>query len=121
MPEQFNASYVASKAFVLGMTQELAADLNACNVRIQAVLPGSTRTEIFDRAGIGINAIDPDMIMEASELVDAALAGFDQGETVTIPSLSDVGLWEALESARAELRPYLSLRTSALRFNVRSG
>ncbi|QDL91643.1 SDR family NAD(P)-dependent oxidoreductase [Paroceanicella profunda] len=121
MPEHFNASYVASKAFVLGMTQALAADLSACNVRLQAVLPGLTRTEIFDRAGISLNAIDPEMLMEAAELVDAALAGFDLGETVTIPSLPDVGLWEEMERARTTLAPHLSLRTAAARFGLRAG
>ena len=121
MPEHFNASYVASKAFVLGLTQALAADLAVCGVRIQAVLPGFTRTEIFDRAGVGIHVINPEMLMEAGDMVDAALAGFDLSETVTIPSLSDAGLWAAMESARWALAPHLSLKHPAARFGVRSG
>jgi hypothetical protein len=120
MPEHFNATYVASKAFVLGLTQALAADLTDCGVRIQAVLPGFTRTEIFDRAGVGIHVIDPEMMMEAGEMVDAALAGFDQGETVTIPSLSDPGLWTAMEVARKALAPHLSLKHAAARFGVKA-
>ncbi len=92
MPELFNAGYVASKAFVLALTQALASDLVKSGVRMQAVLPGSTRTEFFDRGGIGIEVINPEMIMDAYDLVDAALAGFDSGETVTIPSLANVTL-----------------------------
>ena len=37
--------------------------------------------------------------MPVDELVDAALAGLDQGETVTIPSLPDTADWDALEAA----------------------
>lgn len=118
MPERFNATYVATKAFVLGLTQALAADLAACNVRMQAVLPGFTRTEIFERSGFSIDVIDPEMLMDVDEMVDAALAGFDQGETVTIPSLQDAGLWEAHEASRLGLAPHLSLKTAAARFGV---
>lgn len=118
MPERFNASYAASKAFVLGLTQSLATDLGVCNVRVQAVLPGFTRTEIFERAGFDIHKIDPEMLMEVGDMVDAALAGFDIGEIVTIPSLQDLTLWQALEDARFALAPYLSLKNSAARLNV---
>ncbi len=38
--------------------------------------------------------------MEAGEMVDAALAGLDQGELVTIPSLPDAGDWDAFVAAR---------------------
>ncbi len=121
MPEHFNASYVASKAFVLALTQALASDLVKSGVRMQAVLPGFTRTEIFDRAGIGIDVIDPEMLMDATEMVDAALAGFDLGESVTIPSLRDAGLWENYEQKRHGLAPFLSLRHAAPRFGLSHG
>jgi uncharacterized protein len=38
--------------------------------------------------------------MEAGELVDAALAGFDRRETITIPWLLDVDQWENFATAR---------------------
>lgn len=118
MPERFNPTYVASKAFVLGLTQALAIELQPHGVQIQAVLPGFTRTEIFDRAGIDINVIPADMMMDAEEMVAAALAGFDRGETVTIPSLEEVSLWEKMEDARRGLAPFLSLKHSATRYRA---
>ena len=33
--------------------------------------------------------------MDATEMVDAAMAGFDQGKLVAIPSLPDIADWEA--------------------------
>jgi hypothetical protein len=56
--------------------------------------------------------------MEVDELVDAALAGFDQGELVTIPSLPDAGDWNRVVEARAALRPNLSHDHAAPRFKV---
>ena len=37
--------------------------------------------------------------MSAADLVDAALAGLDQGESVTIPALPEAADWTAYESA----------------------
>ncbi|MBB3268696.1 hypothetical protein FHW79_006371 [Azospirillum sp. OGB3] len=121
MPERFNATYGAGKAFVLAFTQAIAAELEPYGVRVQAVLPGFTRTELFERAGVDIEAIPPEMIMDAGDMVDAALAGFDHGEVVTIPSLADVRLWSDLEKARASLAPHLSLRHPAARYAAGGG
>jgi hypothetical protein len=44
-------------------------------------------------------------VMEAGEMVDASLEGFDQGELVTIPSLPDAADWKRFTEARAALRP----------------
>ena len=56
--------------------------------------------------------------MNAEEMVDAALVGFDQGELITIPSLPDVTEWEAFEAARQNLIPKLSLSSPAARYRV---
>lgn len=116
MQERFNASYVASKSFVLSFTQALDAEVKPLGVRVQAVLPGFTRTEIFGRAGVDIGIIPAAMMMEAGAMVDAALAGFEQGELVTIPSLDDPDLWRDLENARQKLTPHLSKDRPAARY-----
>jgi hypothetical protein len=43
-----------------------------------------------------------DSYLAPEELVDAALAGLDVGESVTIPSILDEQPWTALEAARTE-------------------
>jgi short-subunit dehydrogenase len=119
VPEIFNGTYSATKAFVLSLTQALNAELTGKNIKIQAVLPGLTRTEIFERAGGSIENLDPKMVMDVTDMVDAALAGFDQGELVTIPSLPDPADWDALGKARGVLGPNLSHNKSAARYGVR--
>lgn len=115
-PEMFNAVYSASKAYVLSLSQTLQGEIGTLGVQVQAVLPGITRTEIWERSGMDESALPPSMIMEVGEMVDAALAGFDQGEPVTIPSLPDVADWAELVAARAKLGPNLSHSSAAVRY-----
>jgi short-subunit dehydrogenase len=49
-------------------------------------------------------------------MVDAALAGLDMGERVTIPSLPDVAEWESFNQARQAMQPRLSLKHPAARY-----
>ena len=115
-PEMFNAVYSASKAYVLSLSQTLHGEVAKLGVQVQAVLPGVTRTEIWQRSGMDESALPPEMIMEVGEMVDAALAGFDQDELITIPSLPDAADWQALVSARAKLGPNLSRNSAAARY-----
>lgn len=115
-PEMFNAVYSATKAYVLSLTQTLNGEVKEQGVQVQAVLPGITRTEIWERSGMDESALPPSMIMEVGEMVDASLAGFDQGELVTIPSLPDAGDWQAFVAARASLGPNLSHSSAAARY-----
>lgn len=120
MPGVYSGTYSATKAFVLTLTQGLQAELVDKEVRVQAVLPGITRTELLARAGhpLSMDDLDPTMVMSAEDLVDAALAGFDQGEFITIPSLPDSGDWAALVDAQTALIPNLSRDRPAERYGV---
>ena len=118
MPERFNGTYSGSKSFVLGQTLSLAAELQGKGVQIQAVLPGFTRTEIFDRVGGSMDNLPQEMVMDVEDLVAAALAGFDQGELITIPSVEDKALLQAFEAARAALGSQGSRNKPASRYGV---
>ncbi|MET3480390.1 SDR family NAD(P)-dependent oxidoreductase [Variovorax atrisoli] len=99
---EFGASvYGATKAFVLFLSQGLSLELAPKGVYVQAVLPAGTRTEIWERAGVDVDAM-PDL-MGVDELVDAALVGFDRREVVTIPPLHEAARWDALNAARQTL------------------
>lgn len=99
---EFGASiYGATKAFVLFLSQGLHLELSPHGVYVQAVLPATTRTEIWERAGIDINTLPE--VMDVDELVDAALVGFDRRELVTIPPLHVAERWDVLNAARQGL------------------
>jgi hypothetical protein len=117
-PERAGAGYAASKAFVLTFSQALRRDLEPLGVRVQVVLPGATRTEIWDRSGKPVSSLPPEIVMEVDELVDAALVGFDSGEFVTLPALPDEADWAAYEAARQAMGPNLSHDRAADRYRA---
>ncbi len=117
-PELLNGIYGASKAFVLAFTQSLHHELATKGVRVQAVLPGATRTEFWELSGRPEENLPQAIVMETEDMADAALAGLDQGEIATLPSLPDVADWNAFQSARARLRPNLSRSKPAARYGV---
>jgi short-subunit dehydrogenase len=118
VPGRISGVYSATKAFVLNLSQAMAQELGPLGVRVQAVLPGATRTEIWGRAGVDVDSLAAGTVMAAGEMVDAALAGFDQGEVVTIPALPDAADWEVFEAARQALGPNLSRDHAAARYQA---
>lgn len=117
-PELLNGVYGGSKAFVLAFSQSLHHELSGKGVRVQAVLPGATATEFWGVAGVPIEHLPTQIVMSSEDMVDASLAGLDQGELVTIPALPNAADWAAFEGARQQLAPNLSLAQPAARYGV---
>jgi hypothetical protein len=115
-PERLNGVYGASKAFLLAFSQSLQHELTGKGVRTQAVLPGATATRFWTSAGSAVESLPPEIVMPAEAAVDAALAGLDLGESVTIPSLPDIRDWDRFEQARLALQPNLSRSVPAARY-----
>jgi uncharacterized protein len=116
-PERFNATYSGTKAFVLNLSTALRTELANTGIRVQVVLPGATRTELWGKAGIDVAAMPADRLMDVEEMVDAALAGLDMGEAVTIPSLPDMAEWSRFDGARLAMGANLSLAHAAGRYH----
>lgn len=115
-PEMLNGVYGGSKAFVLAFSQSLKHELADKNIKIQAVLPGATATEFWGIAGTPVEHLPTEIVMTAEDMVDASLAGFDQGELVTIPALADGAQWATYEAARQAMMPNLSKAAPAVRY-----
>ncbi|MBB3222480.1 SDR family NAD(P)-dependent oxidoreductase [Pseudoduganella umbonata] len=114
--EILNGVYGASKAYVLALTQSLHHELAAKGVRAQAVLPGATATDFWDTAGLAHTNLPSGMVMRAEDMVDAALAGLDAGEVVTIPPLQDDKDWLDYEAGRKALAQRFAHGTPAPRY-----
>jgi uncharacterized protein len=115
-PELLNGVYGGTKAFVLAFHQSLARELAGKGIRVQTVLPGATATEFWDIAGKPVHQLPAHIVMSSSDLVDAALAGLDLGEEVTIPSLADKTEWDRYEAARLAMSSKLSSAIAAPRY-----
>ncbi|WP_201315338.1 SDR family oxidoreductase [Dyella sp. EPa41] len=117
-PELLNGVYGGTKAYVLAFSQSLHHELAGKGVRVQAVLPGATATEFWGVAGVPIEHLPTQIVMSSEDMVDASLAGLDQGELVTIPALPEAAEWATFEGARKQLAPNLSHAQPAARYGV---
>jgi short-subunit dehydrogenase len=118
--ELLNGVYSASKSYVLSFGHALQRDLADKGVRVQTVLPAATATEFWDVAGYAKQK-EAASTMSAEDLVDAALAGLDQGELVTIPTLQDGNDWTSWETDRRALTPKFANAKAAPRYALATG
>jgi uncharacterized protein len=87
LPRQ--ATYGATKAFVLSFTDALHAELDGTGVTATALCPGPVRTEFADTAGIGEEAEGlPDVFWaESPEVAEQGVRGLERGRRVVVPGL----------------------------------
>jgi short-subunit dehydrogenase len=117
-PEILNGVYGATKAFVIALTFSLQKELAEKNIRIQAVLPGAVETPFWEASGGSLDRLPDQIVMKAEDAVDAALAGLDMGELITLPSVPNIEDWNAYEAARQKLMPNLSRNVPAPRYRT---
>jgi short-subunit dehydrogenase len=116
--EMLNGVYSASKAYVITFGHSLQKDLAGKGERVQTVHPGATATEFWVVAGYAAQKTAA-ITMSAEDAVDAALAGLDSGEVVTIPGLHDADAWTRWEADRRELSKKFGNAKPADRYRVK--
>ncbi|HEY2379529.1 MAG TPA: SDR family oxidoreductase [Gemmatimonadaceae bacterium] len=122
-PERLNGVYGASKAYVIAFSHSLQHELADKGVRIQAVLPGATATDLWaaDGDGMSYEKLPPSIVMSPEDVVEAALAGLENGELVTIPPLQDDEEWTRYEAARRAISEQFGHSQPAPRYRVHAG
>jgi len=92
------AVYAAGKSFVNAFTQALQLEIHGTGVRLQALCPGLTRTELFDEAGADASALPGFLWMRPEEVVDASIAALERDTVICVPGLgyqafTTLGAW----------------------------
>jgi NADPH:quinone reductase-like Zn-dependent oxidoreductase len=77
-------------------------------------LPAIMATEGAGR----VVAVGASIVMSPEDMVDAALAGLDQGELVTIPGLHDGNEWTRFEAARRAISKRFGNSVPAPRYRI---
>jgi uncharacterized protein len=111
--------YSGTKAFVLNFTRGLQNECAGTNVVVQLVAPAATVSGIWEAAGVSLSSVDPEQVMSTENCVDAALAGLDAGEMMTLPSLNDLAVLENYEAAAAKLLEVSQVRQPAMRYDIK--
>jgi short-subunit dehydrogenase len=81
-------------------------------------MPAKTATEIWEVTGVPLSSLNQETVMSAEDCVDAALAGLDQGESGTLPSVEDYNLWAQFEEIRKRLYSASQTGRPASRYHV---
>ena len=88
-PVPFLATYAATKAFVLSLTEALAIELAGTGVKVQALCPGNIPTEFQQVAGTERVAFTRTPSMSPAEVAAVSLRALDRGQVVVIPGTRD--------------------------------
>jgi short-subunit dehydrogenase len=87
-PGPYQATYGASKAFVLSLSQALWAETRGSGVTVTALCPGPTRTGFVDALGSDVSHTAVYRRLAAPEpVVAAGLRALDRGHAVVVPGL----------------------------------
>jgi short-subunit dehydrogenase len=83
------ATYAASKAFVLSFTDALHGELAGSGVTATALCPGPVKTEFAESAGIDTEAeVVPELFWaESPEVAEQGVRGLEKGRRVVVPGL----------------------------------
>ena len=85
-PAPYQATYGASKAFVLSFSQALWAETRGTGVTVTALCPGPTRTGFVDALDADVSQTAIYRRLAAPEpVVDAGLRALDRGRPVVVP------------------------------------
>lgn len=88
-PTPWNATYSATKAFVLSFSEGVSAELAPTGVSLTVLCPGPVDTEFSEVAGVAeLHTGLPDMLTQsAEEVARAGIHGMDRGKRVVFTGL----------------------------------
>jgi short-subunit dehydrogenase len=83
LPRQ--ATYAASKAFVLSFTDALHEELSGAGVTATTLCPGPVKTEFWDNAGIEAQGLPAFVLSGPADVAEAGVKGLEKGRRVVVP------------------------------------
>lgn len=93
MAMPYQSGYSATKAFVKSFTEVLAMELAGTGIKVQALLPGLTRTDFQKRLSPQAQDHEKDIPeaawMTAQEVVDISLKDLESGKVICIPGFTN--------------------------------
>ena len=107
-PVPFQATYGASKAFVLSFTQAVHEEVRGTGVTITALCPGPVRTEFGESGGFGgaDDRIPSFMWLDSETVARAGIEGLEKGDRVVVPgAVNRLGALSGHYMPRALLLP----------------
>jgi short-subunit dehydrogenase len=111
-PMGLNATYSATKAFLIAFSEALAVDLEGTGVDVLCVCPGFTRTEFQEKAEVDVTQVPAFAWMSADEVADQTVAAVGK-RTVLVNGLLNRAMAFGLRLAPRSLVAKSTVRTNA--------
>lgn len=96
-PAVGRATYIATLAHLVALSQALHQELSPQGVRVQVLCPGVVATEFHSRQGLDLSSVPR---MSADDVVRASLKGLELGEVVCAPGVENSALLTSVEQAQ---------------------
>lgn len=104
-PIPYNATYAATKAFVLHFSEALHEEAKEHGVTVTCLCPGPVRTEFQEVSGLDVETVPAIAWTSVDAVVEAALAGAQRGQAIVVP-----GAFNRVGAAGTRLIPRFVLR-----------
>ncbi len=88
VPVPFMATYAASKAYLLSLTESLSEELAGSGVTVSALCPGVTATPMMDRIGAanpGYVRLVASTVLDVAEVAEAGYDACMKGQVIRVP------------------------------------
>ncbi|MBT2380817.1 SDR family oxidoreductase [Streptomyces sp. ISL-111] len=108
-PGALSTTYPAGKAWLLSFSEALgrSRQLRDAGVRMTVVLPGFTRTELFDRSRFDASRLPGWLWLKPETVASAALRDLARGKAVSVPTLRyKTAVWGLRHLPRLLLQPF---------------
>ena len=89
-PIPYNATYAASKAFVLHFSEAVHEEVRRHGVTVTCLCPGPVRTEFQQIAGLDASSMPAIAWMSVDAVVRSALSAMRGGRAITVPGAVNV-------------------------------
>lgn len=83
------ASYYASKAYVLNLTEAIYEECKGTGIRISCLCPGPVKTSFQSKAGINKSESAKKYLMDVEEVAKISYKGFKKGKLIIIPGFKN--------------------------------
>lgn len=83
------ATYYASKAYVLNLTEAIYEECKECGIKVSCLCPGPVKTGFQGKAGIKKSDAAKKYLMDAEEVANIAYKEFNKGKLVIIPGMKN--------------------------------
>jgi len=84
-PGPYMATYYATKAFVLSLSEALHEEVKSRGVTVTALCPGSTESEFSATADVEYSRAIRPSIMSAAEVARIGVEGYEAGKAIVVP------------------------------------